>query len=449
VKDSRPVSHFISASLFLAFFIYSAYFLLIYGNRLNTDMMNNGLRSFWPGMEAWVWTSYFAAAAYIIFISCLFFSKGHPAQHAATPLKFCAYIFFASFIIRAIPAGFIFGPDTDIVVFQKARQMALNGNWCGIREIMPYYLFEQYMLYLTSLADKFLNMPGYFSVKLPGILFDSLIPVIIHKLTGSRDHSVKYALNPVSVMVSAYHGMFDAVTIFFLLLCFYLIIKNKNLFLQGAAYGLAFQSKPWPALFSPSVFLRMKPAQVLCFLSGALLTFIVFSFICLGSPGYVLGPLSYSGISGFGQVTGVLYILLDRMLHAHAAYNASLLAVKIVFIAVILWSAYISRAWGVMEAFYLFLLGFYVFSPGFSQQYNLWLMPFIIIFNDETGPLMKSLLVYVAAVYFTHILYPLSGPVHIMNRDLRQIFIFLSIIPWWFAFNRWREMIKNKGTNRP
>ena len=117
-------------------------------------------------------------------------------------------------------------------------------------------------------------MPFVVAFKLPAFVSDvALTGLIYHVLCGAappgdappggRGHAwaayvaLLYALNPVSLLVSSYHGQFEAVTLLLLVVALWLW-QRQRAGASAAALGLAILNKTWPVLLLPVIFLRLS-----------------------------------------------------------------------------------------------------------------------------------------------------------------------------------------------
>ena len=93
------------------------------------------------------------------------------------------------------------------------------------------------------------------SLRVPGILADFLAVLVLMRLREKTGRPplwalVLFALSPVSLMVSGYHGNVDPVMTLFLLVAAWMCIEQKPL-LCGIALGIACQIKVAPLLVAP------------------------------------------------------------------------------------------------------------------------------------------------------------------------------------------------------
>src|SRR5690348_13788442 len=132
-----------------------------------------------------------------------------------------ALIFLASFAVKTIAGALFFG-SVD-VVNSATNSIALLG---GRQVHLPYLPAINAFLWLEGAIAASLPVLLPLSLKLIPILFDSLLAVLIYDLVGRKEArwalraGLLYALNPLTILITGFHGQWDSIALFFLLLAF-------------------------------------------------------------------------------------------------------------------------------------------------------------------------------------------------------------------------------------
>ena len=239
-----------------------------------------------------------------------------------------------------------------------------------------------------------------FWLRLPGIMADLALAFLLISqrrqpwASGCPTWALTLLiLSPVSFMVSGYHGNFDSVMVFLLVVAVVLAVKERPL-PSGALFAVSLQVKVAPLIVLPVVLIYFgrRSGSLSRFFAGAAL-------VCLAGYGLPLAedPLIFIrnvfGYNGYWGVWGVSYWL--RMTGweplgavAMAGHGALKLAIIQSLKAGILLGgaalAWRQRPFTVARLFPTLGLAwgvFFVFSPAIAPQYLVWLAPFVLFCN--------------------------------------------------------------------
>jgi uncharacterized membrane protein len=201
-----------------------------------------------------------------------------------------------------------------------------------------------------------------------------------------------FALSPVSLMVSGFHGNTDPVMVMFLVLASYMCLRNKPA-LSGLFLALSCQIKIVPLLFVPIFFLfwydrGISARFLLLFALGLLLSWseALFKFPAL----FIKNVLSYSGFWGIWgitywlRLTGLPEFKVVNFFHLPLLERIVITILKLVIIAAVLMIAWRRRKLSSERLFdslaYSWII-FFVFTPSVSAQYLIWLAPFVLVLS--------------------------------------------------------------------
>lgn len=181
--------------------------------------------------------------------------------------------------------------------------------------------------------------------------------------------------NPLFIIETAGSGHNDILMLFFLLLSFYLFLKNKMLF-SGIVIALAVQVKTTPLIFAPFIgiyFLRkFKVKDGLLFLLGFAVTYLTtFSF---------MGTTLSAIITRQGAANGAYWQSFPLLIDRHFSILSPLLKIALVLILFVqsIRTLLGRSPWlSALETLFLYLL---FFLPTLWNWYPLWALAFIPFF---------------------------------------------------------------------
>jgi hypothetical protein len=282
----------------------------------------------------------------------------------------------------------------------------------------PYLPLQMFWMALSEKVSQALQIPFVKIVRLAPIIADALIALLIFQFLR-RDISPQaafsaglwYALNPIPVFVSAYHGQFDAIPIFFTLMAFYWVSRSPTA--SGGWLGLGILDKSWPVLALPSLLWatrRWKRGIVLALMAVAIPLFGVIFYVLLfdADPSVVLkNALTYNrgvGIWGYTYLIRMLSVFApstDRLFALVLNYGRYL---TLVALGLVWW--FWARKETPLAGFLTILVAFFALTHAFAIQYLVWLVPFAILDQDYRWLYRYTLgaFAYMFLAYFTLIL---------------------------------------------
>jgi Gpi18-like mannosyltransferase len=227
-------------------------------------------------------------------------------------------------------------------------------------------------------------------LRLPGIAADVVTSLVLWRLVSKQMPAhlspvwlCLFALNPVSFMVSGYHGNFDSVIAMFVFLAAYYSFRER-IDLSSLFFALAVHVKVAPLILAPAFFffwygrgkgLRFLVATTCLLLSLWTVPLIQYPALLLQR---VFGYGSYWGIWGITywlRETGYPAFYLVSFYGLNAIQNAIMTFLKIVVAAGILVLAWKRARLGPASIFatlsYSFAI-FFTFAPGVLLHYLAW-----------------------------------------------------------------------------
>lgn len=363
-----------------------------------------------------------------------------------------------AFFLRLLPSLFMArGAGYEMAIFQKTADLIRAGeNMYWSETPLPYLPFQ---IFWYALADWLAESVGLFFIfwlKLPNVVADTLIVGVLYlffKDRGLGETAVKvswlYALNPITIMVAAYQGQFDAIPLLFTLIALYLFMKPQRSDQQfvGAAIflGLGVFSKMWPLFLFPILFLRIKgwKRRILFSLIVGLVPvagLLLYEWMYPNSLRKILVLIRYAGaIPGWWGASAPFNVWVTTMGSGEPIYNGMVTLLKqgsyLAAIMVILGT----RRRSAPHALLATILVLYATVPNLGLQSLSWLVPVALMTERyrETAVYIIGAFIHMVISYWgIHLdpgLYRLMSPpqAHILIQ-LSSLFIWLPIVFWTF-----------------
>lgn len=300
-------------------------------------------------------------------------------------------------LVRIIPA-FILQPgsnydiDSFYLVAENVRDFTDVYTAEDTVSRHPYLPLQLYWIGFASwLADK-TGFAFTSLVRLAPIVADIFIVLLLYKLIEKKQitHPVRgsllFALNPISVYVSAYHGQFDSIPLLFLLMS--LFYAGTSTYKSGFWLGLGIWNKSWPVFGFPIILNTFKGfkkkilfglAMVVLPLVGVIIYLLVFNADFFTTISKALGYNHGIGVWGYTYFVKMLGSAVLPDVNIWNVLNFS----RVVTIAILglVWFL-VARKQPPIAGVLTILLAFFVFTHAFAIQYLVWLIPFGILMGD-------------------------------------------------------------------
>jgi len=232
----------------------------------------------------------------------------------------------------------------------------------------PYLPLFLYLEAGTQLLSQVMNIPQIVLLKCIFTLFHLFSIYSVYELSKRKMKlTLLYALNPISLLIIAFHGQFDIIPLSLML--FSLIQLQKRKYSQVMIlFGIAFALKTWPALFIVPILKRIPKKFWFWFLIPPIMVIIAYMILFNTSLFSIVRVLAVyqgvGGIWGFGKVLSLI-----------SANKMVLFIYKLIFVSGLLYYSFKSKKISPMEDMTQLLLLFFAFTPGFGIQWFLWLVP--------------------------------------------------------------------------
>lgn len=297
--------------------------------------------------------------------------------------------------------------------------------------LTAYYLqFISYLSHQEIFRSCGLTFP--FLLRLPGIVADFIVVLVLVRLseTSARFRIpiwtlALFAVSPVSLMVSGFHGNTDPVMVMFLVLATYMCWRERPV-LCGIFLALSCQVKVIPLLLLPIIFFFWMARR------AAMRFTIPFVLLCVtmwAQPLFKFPTLFLKNVLSYGSFWGgwgISYWL--RLTHWQqfdtgffnlpSAAAATALFLKLSIVAAVLvigWRRRYLPGRAVIDSIACAWMFFFVFSPGISVQYMVWLAPFVLILS----PTLYAWLTVTSSIFLFFFYNSLAGG-----------------LPWYLAISR-------------
>jgi len=381
----------------------------------------------------------------------------------------------------------------DVAYWYRFTRFILENGTVTIYRYILYYNHPPFVsLFLWLLGHLTARDPRLFPIllRLPAILADIGSVIVLWKLAGLYLGSrrafralVLFALNPVLIVVSGFHGNTDPVFIFFVLLAAYALVTRRSVVLSALSLGIALNIKIVPVILIPAFFFWISGwrRRVVFSVMLGMVGLVGFGYhLAVAFPYLWRNVFSYSGLIGIWGLSRLLVppqkavpFLLRLWYPAVARY---------VTLALVVLAAMIKGSRGIqagdqekaegerlrgrylLEAIAWSFLIFLIVAPGFGIQYLSWLVG-PGIFLGTSGLLLYTL---VASSFLFRVYTFWSGgfPWHFANSDIRGQwrgfdrtldFLLWLILVGWAAFYVLRGLLawlntyqaKRRAVNSP
>jgi len=310
-------------------------------------------------------------------------------------------------VVRLVPAIFAYG-TSDVMSWELLGRLLLAGENFYATQLHNWPALWIYFCAAAVLIHDATGLPFFTLIKLPPILADAAIALFLYRVAlrqglANRDAALvglSYGLNPVSILISGYHGEFDSLMLApTVLACLWFEDRSKPRAFSALALGLGIWFKPIPLLLLPILLPRLRTWR-----ERGLFGVLAMAPSVLGTlPYFVRWPedaatnfLGYS--SWFGQWGyPVLWMVVEYVRsgtvpwwlpdpdHLSAPLHLMYVAGRWVLLAALAatWWWIYRRRMELLHATSATFAVFYVAAAGFGVQYLLWILPFAAARHDR------------------------------------------------------------------
>jgi uncharacterized membrane protein len=384
-----------------------------------------------------------------------------PARRSVHP-NFCIVALAGlAFLCKIVIALNTMGTNDVVAFYTFARSLADHGlAWTYQNGVVwfsgfPVFNHSPLVAYFIQFIDRLARQPFFiasgftfpFLLRLPGIIADFVVVLLLVRLRSTTSIRIPtwalllFAISPVSLMVSGFHGNSDPVMLMFLLLACVMAVHDRPLFC-GLLLALSVQIKMVPLLLFPIFF----------FFWGArrqtwrfLIPFVATSLICVAEPLlnfpalYLRNVLSYGsywglwGITYWLRLTGYRGFDIVSFYHLPIWETIVLTALKILIAAAVFAIAWRRRKLDGVELMrscaYAWIV-FFVFAPGISPQYMIWLAPFVLLLSPHLYAYLAASSSLFLFFFYNVTAGGLPWYVAVSRNNMNMIWTPWSLWPW-------------------
>lgn len=365
-------------------------------------------------------------------------------------------------IVRLVPAWLLpVGAGYDIESFKMVTDALLGGRevYTAALGRHPYLPFQMYLMGAMAYLSQGTGLPYVVAIKLPAVAADIALTGLIFRATLPAFGRVTagylallYALNPVSMLVTAYHGQFEGVTLLLLTLSWWYWDQQKGK-ASSTALGFAILNKTWPVLFLPLIIIRQRQwrARFIYTLIAlgipalfALLYLVLFS----ADPAPMLRrALTHRGVPGYWGPGAALAPAATLWPSLQPLFDLLFMSRNWLLLAAALLTLWWTRRQPVLEAFLTMLLAIFAVTVGFGIQWLVWLVPFALLAGEDRWLRLYSLTATFMLTVHLFGLHMAPLLAEWLPSGTADLFIRLSSLPAWVVVFAWL-VSRIKGTNR-
>ena len=378
------------------------------------------------------------------------------------------FLVLVALIARLIPLLLLpVGAGYDIESFKLVSDALLKGEevyTSAARGRHPYLPLQMYIIGATAYLSQITPLPFIVWLKLPSVLADLFVTALIFRVFRRWGKSkpiatfwaLLYALNPISVLVSAYHGQFDSIPALMLLLSWYIWQFRRYVKRSAAFLGLAILDKTWPAIFLPVIFIRLPDHR----------RRIIYTIISLGIPilfstAYVLiynsdpvpmlrRALTHSGVPGYWGLSVLLFVPGSLWIDPEPILQWILPFQRGILLLAALFTLWWTRRQSALDALLTVMLAIFTVTLGMGIQWLIWPVAFAIIAQEERW--LKWYTLAGTFMLFVHLyglhLYPWAN--QLFEPQIAAAIIRASAIPAWIVVLLWTfSRLRRAGKEYP
>lgn len=357
-------------------------------------------------------------------------------------------------VVRLLPALWLpVGAGYDIESFRLVTDALLNGQevYTSVLGRHPYLPLQMYVMAGATWLGELLGVPYVVSIKLPAVLADAAIAALI-TTSLSRDgrrpasaaaFGLLYALNPVSLLVTSYHGQFEAITLLLLVLAWRSWRFGRHAVWSATALGLAILNKTWPVILLPVFWIRQRSWRdrilygVLALgipVAGVVLYLLLFD----ASPVPMLRrALTHRGVAGYWGPGAVLDPLTAIYTAGRPLFDTLVALRNVLLAGAALLALWLTRRDSALDAILTVILTVFVVTVGFGIQWLVWPVPFALLAREEGWSKAYSVagaFMLLVHLYGLHMV-PWLG--EWLSPEAANWLIRLSALPVWLIVVGW------------
>jgi dolichyl-phosphate-mannose-protein mannosyltransferase len=339
--------------------------------------------------------------------------------------------------VRLIPLAFGI-ESTDILLYRQQAIAVTHAKnvYAVTHNVFPYAPVSMFYPAFCLGLSRTLGIPFDVVIKLFAILADVGIVFVLYALSGKLfarrvaiGCAALYALNPVSILVSSFHGNIMPLVVLLMLTAYMLfrIDQDRNLVVSGLVLSLAVGWRSFPILLLPFFLASIEGMAKKIRFAACVIVPVGFSmlpFAYADARAMLSEMLSYSGWGihhgPFAIVRGLYLESMGQITWENPPewtwwMTSSKFAFLTLYGITVMFSRKIGLLNGILVTFFLF---YFVYS-GVASQYLMWTVPFLLLADRKATFWSYELAATYALVVFYWIFFPdiLFGTLAIPRLD--------------------------------
>lgn len=365
------------------------------------------------------------------------------------------WLLLIALFVRLLPMLLLpVGARYDIESFRLVAEALLSGTDVYTSAAFgrhPYLPMQMYVIGAAWWAALTSKTPFPIWIKVIPVLADvglTALIFIVYRRQGSVGatavaFALLYALNPISLLTSAYHGQFDSVTLLLLGLSWATWHFGRQINKSALLLGLSILNKTWPIVFLPIILIRLENnrnrlkymlitlAVVIIFITAYLLIFNASLVPMLQWALLHTGVANYWGLSAMLDVAGNWLNGLSTI--ADFYFQQRRIWLLLMGVLLLWWT----RKQSALDALLTIILGEFAITVGLGIQWLLWVVPFALLAGERRWLMWYSLtaLILLSAQLFGIHLYPWAYT--LWPEELGTMLIKMASIPAWITVIIW------------
>lgn len=374
------------------------------------------------------------------------------ARRLQNPARALGVVVALALLARIPPALLLpVGAGYDIDSFRLVGTALLNGEEVYSSAAAgrhPYLPFQMFLIGGALWAAEQTSLPFVVWIKLPAVLADAAITAALFQTLRRRDPSgttavsgaALYALNPVSLLVSAYHGQFDALPTLLLLLAWSTWRARRGS--SAAALGAAILNKSWPLLFLPIVVMRLRARRArlgytLLALGIPLGATAVYLLRFNADPLVLMRPLTHTGVPGYWGISAVIALGARWAPALQPAYELLLRAAPWLLLLTGLLALWRTRRQSALDALVTTILTLLAVSVGMGIQWLLWVVPFALLAGARRWLTWYSIMAVILLLTQLYGLHMVPWAWNAWGPENGKLLFRLASLPPWAVTTAW------------
>jgi hypothetical protein len=367
--------------------------------------------------------------------------------------------------------AWVFGAEVaDLSNYHQAADIVLRGdNIYYAPTVYPYTPVSLFVPAWSMQLARLLSLPFHFVVKWPTILADAGVVAVLYWLAVRRGQArqallwgLAYGLNPITILITAFHGNMMGQTVFFFFWAYALATigdDDRYYRLSALSLGIAIGLRGYPVLFVPFFLSKMslnwRQRFVYVALAAMPAALTLLPYLAISGNAVVSTVLGYGGVGDHGwlAIARAWWYLQTSSIWLPGSLGQEWLQYsKTIFM--VLYGGLVLLGWrrplraSLAGWLMAIILLFYAIYGGVSSQYFTWILPFAVVsLSRWTWPFTLTATLSILSFYlffFPQILWgSFPAPWKYSQAQMMSIHLACLVVLWlvclgWLFTSLWR-----------